>query len=132
MVKVTKEKLRNLVNEYVDDADKPEEHQLECRYSLCFDKNSIVDEIHAIINDGHSRFDPKRLSKLRILLDDSGIEELRRCVRVIMRVAEQHANMFKRARVIDEDITYGFILMDSMISFSYLDTRKKKLKKTRQ
>jgi histone H3/H4 len=89
--KLTKKLVKSLVKEYIDDAiDKPP-NQPEPRFAECFDK-SIDDEMYLTIKD---------IENIR------SIEDLRRIVRFIMQIAEEHADEYKRVRVVSEDIAYA-------------------------
>jgi hypothetical protein len=91
-LKITKKLLDSLVDEYINDAiDKPPS-QSEPRFSECFDKSSIVDELYLSLKD---------------VENIKTVPNLRRLVRFMLQVSEEHANMFKRVRVISEDVAYA-------------------------
>ena len=91
-LRITKLLISELVDEYINDAfDKPPS-QPEPRFAECFDKRSIVDELFLSFKD---------IENVRTM------SNLRRLVRFMLQVAEEHANMYKRVRVIDEDVAYG-------------------------
>lgn len=90
-MKVTKKLINELLEEYIEDGDKPLEGQTDSRFADCFDA-SIIDEFKAQVNNVHI----------------SSEEELRRIFRRSLRRAEEHANDYKRGRVINKDIAYSF------------------------
>lgn len=91
-LKITKKLLESLVDEYINDAiDKPPS-QPEPRFAECFDKSSMVDELYLSLKD---------------IENIKTVPNLRRLVRFMLQVAEEHANSFKRVRVISEDIAYA-------------------------
>jgi len=91
-LRITKMLIGNLVDEYINDTfDKPPS-QPEPRFAECFDKHSIVDELFLSLKD---------IENVRT------IPNLRRLVRFMLQVGEEHANMYKRVRVISEDIAYA-------------------------
>lgn len=90
-MKITKKAVEDLLLEYIEDKDRPLENQPDNRFPDCFDE-SIVDEFIARV--GKNEFNT--------------IEDMRRRFRNSLRKAEEHANMYKRARVIDKDIAYAF------------------------
>ncbi len=102
-MKVTKKLVLELVDEYVEDGYKPH-GQLEPRFNQCFDKKSIVDEMHA---------------NMDMIENMNTKESLRRLVRLALQMSEEHANMYKRVKVVAEDVAYSFAKMHDAVAGSY-------------
>jgi len=100
--KITKKTIGELVDEYIDDGCKPAS-QLEPRFGDCFDKHSIRDEIAANISS---------IDTIKT------IEELRRVIRLLLEMAEEHANKYKRVKIIAHDIAFAYqSLQDALSKF---------------
>jgi hypothetical protein len=91
--------LKELVEEYIGDGSKPDS-QLEPRFGDCYDKNSIVDELYL---------------SLSLIENIKTIENLRRVTRLTMKMGEEHANKFKRVKVVANDIAFAFDALHSAI-----------------
>lgn len=105
-IKVTKKIIRNLLDEYAMDGDKPtsplgeRSYQNDPRLPEHWDKTSVVNELHAHLRD--AKF--------------TSIVELRRRVRDALRNSELHANTKKRHRVIDQDVSHAMNIENDVVS----------------
>lgn len=92
MVRITKKIVNDCVRKYIQEGNSPSD-QPEPRDSLYFDINGVVNEFHARLLSS-----PKNMSE----------SEIQTIVRKILHIAEAHSNMFKKAKIVAEDIAYAF------------------------
>ena len=96
---VRKNAIQDLIKEYIKDRDKPIQ-QIEHRIDVFFDMNSIIDEIYLNL---------KNINGIKCF------EDLRRIIRLIMHMAEENANKYKRFKVISEDVAYACSKVDEIV-----------------
>jgi histone H3/H4 len=100
--KITKKLVASMLDAYIKDGDKPV-NQIDPRFSDCFDKKSIVDEMVVSMNE---------IENIR------NTDNLRRLFQFVLETAEQHANQFKRVKIVADDIAYAFTQIGNRVIIS--------------
>ena len=99
-MKVTKKIVKREIDDYIADGCKPSSQESP-RFNNCFDKSSIISEIMAWIDT---------IEDIRTDVD------LRRIVRLILQMSEEHANKYKRFKIINTDVAWAFGSLQSELA----------------